>query len=128
MSLSFTPYIREAAHGRWNFPAEARDSEDFALNVCNANGSELLLTLGLIPMPNGDVMPIDVFANLVTAALRRHLGRRSPEIPTTREVVPGEITIIYPGREEGYIERRLHDLASLVQRSRCIGATHIGWQ
>ncbi len=37
------------------------------------------------------------------------------------------MTVVHVGRDEGYIEKRLGDLAALIQRSRAIGATHIGW-
>jgi hypothetical protein len=35
--------------------------------------------------------------------------------------------MIFGGRAEGYVERRLADLTALVQTSVQVGATHIGW-
>jgi len=72
-------------------------------------------------------MPINAFSALVTAALRRHLGQRSPAIPPVEDTEPGRMTINHLGRAEGYLERRLGNLASLIQRSRLLGATHVGW-
>ena len=37
------------------------------------------------------------------------------------------MTIVHIGRAEGYVERRLSDLARAIQRSRTIGATHFSW-
>jgi hypothetical protein len=89
--------------------------------------SRPLLALGLEPTSYGDVIAIDVFSNLVTAAMRRQLGKRSPELPTIEDSEPGRMAIVHVGRVEGYIERRLGDLARAIQRSRTIGATHFSW-
>jgi hypothetical protein len=103
------------------------DQDEFEVDVCNANALDLLLTLGLEPASYGDVIAIDVFSNLVTAALRRHLGKRSPKLPTVEDVKPGRMTIIHIGRNEGYIERKLGALMTAIQRRREIGATHFSW-
>ena len=63
----------------------------------------------------------------MTAALRRHLGKRSPEPPTVEDAQPGRMTIIHIGRNEGYIERKLGALITAIQRGREIGATHFSW-
>lgn len=128
MTVCFTPYVRDPKRNCWVLPHIGReDHEDFELDVCNANAVDLLLTLGLEPASYGDVMPIDVLSNLVTAALRRHLGTRSPELPTIEDAQPGRMTMIHIGRNEGSIERKLGALAKAIQRSREIGATHFGW-
>jgi len=128
VSIDFTPYIRDAERDLWLLPDAARVEPDaFEMNVSNANGVDLLLALGLAPKTSSDPMPIDAFAGLVTAALRRHLGRRSPEQENVTDNADGRMTFVYCGRPEGYIEDRLGDLARLIQRSRAAGATHIGW-
>jgi hypothetical protein len=127
MSVSFLAYVRDDARDLWVMPALARDNADtFEVSVSNGNAVELLLALGLSPEPDG-IFTLDAFSGLVTAALRRHLGQRSPEIAPAEYAEPGKMTMIHLGRSEGYIERRLGDLACLVQRSRLAGATHIGW-
>ncbi|MGB5083353.1 MAG: hypothetical protein WBO09_01835 [Methylocystis silviterrae] len=79
MSISFLPYVFNSERGRWDFPdASDRDPESFELNVSNANGADLLLVIGLDPDVERAPLPIEHFSSLVTAALRRHLGRRSP--------------------------------------------------
>ena len=115
MTINFMPYLRDAAHDVWTIPPTARD------------GADLLLALGITPEPNGGVLPIEAFAGLVTAALRRHLGRRSPERASFIDAEPGKMPLIYLGRREGYIEERLGDLARLVQHARGASATHIAW-
>ena len=128
MTVCFSPYVRDGNHGNWRLPHIGRpDQEDFEVDVCNANAVDLLLTLGLEPASYGDVIAIDVFSILVTAALRRHLGKRSPELPTVEDREPGRMTIIHVGRTEGYIERKLGALMTAIQRARDIGATHFSW-
>ena len=128
MTVCFTPYVHDAGNDSFALPHSGhKHQEDFELDVSNANAVDLLLALGLNPSPNGGVMPIDSFANLVTAAMRRHLGSRSPELPAVEDAQPGRMTMIYLGRDEGYIERKLSALAKAIQRSRTIGATHFGW-
>ncbi len=97
------------------------------INVSNANGADLLLAIGLDPYADYSPMPIDAFSAIVTAALRRRLDQRSPELETGIDQQPGRMTIINCGRREGYIEERLGKLAALVQQSRAADATHIGW-
>ncbi len=127
MSISFLPYVRDGARDMWVIPALARDHSDaFEVSVSNLNAVGVLLALGLSPEPAG-IFALDAFSCLVTAALRRHLGQRSPETASAEQAEPGKITMIHLGRSEGYTERRLGDLAGLVQRSRLAGATHIGW-
>ena len=128
MTVCFAPYVRDADRDVWALPHIGRpDQEDFEVDVCNANAVDLLLTLGLEPASYGDVIAIDVCSNLVTAALRRHLGKRSPELPTVEDSEPGRMTIIHIGRNEGYIERQLSALMKAIQRGREIGATHFSW-
>ena len=89
MTITFMPMINDPATSGWRMPDAARtDSERFEVNVANANGDDILLALGLVPEPCGQ-LPLDAFAGLVTAALRRHLGQRSPEVPTVTDAAPG---------------------------------------
>ena len=128
MTVCFTPYVRDEKREAWVLPHIGRsDQDEFEVDMCNANAIDLLLTLGLEPTSSGDVIAIDVLSNLVTAAIRRHLGKRSPELPRVEDKAPGRMTIVHIGRAEGYIERRLGDLARAIQRSRTIGATHFSW-
>jgi hypothetical protein len=128
MTVCFAPYVRGASSDAWVLPHFGRpDQEEFEVDVCNANAVDLLLALGLEPASYGHVIAIDVLSNLVTAAMRRHLGKRSPELPTIEDSEPGQLAIVHIGRVEGYIERRLGDLARAIQRSRTIGAKHISW-
>lgn len=128
MAVSFHPYVFDPQRRLWVFPAAAQtDPEAFDTCLTNSNAVDLLLALGLQPDPVGGPMPLEQFANLVTAALRRHLGYRSPEIPPFCDQREGQMTVVTLGRREGYIEERLGELAILLQRSRAAGATHIGW-
>ncbi len=96
------------------------------ISLSNANGVDVLLAIGLEPEPAG-IIPLSAFAGLITAALRRHLDRRSPAIETTSDCAPGRLTMIECGRREGYIEAQLGRLARLSQTGVTVGATHICW-
>jgi len=127
MPICFKPYVRDDAPGGWKVPREAQQNvDDFDVNFTNANAYDVLATLGLRPQPG--MLSINAFGNLVTAALRRDLGRRSPAIPRSADRKSRDIIVINHGCAEGYIEARLGNLAGLVQRSRTINATHIGWR
>jgi hypothetical protein len=120
MSISFRPATAAAGQLR------TLDGDDtHELNVSNANGHELLLVLGLAPEPCGE-LPIATFRNLVTASLRRHLGRRSPARPGHVDS-SGGATVIHPARREGYVEERLSDLARVAAAGQAAGATHLVW-
>ena len=131
MTVTFVPYSAPEADGHfWRWPAACQhDPERFTLELNNRNAADALARLGY---PDetwlDEPLRIDEFAKLVTRALRRSLGKRSPAL-LSHELPPisGGATFIEGGREEGYIERRLYDLAMLVARAREVGATHIGW-
>jgi hypothetical protein len=128
VSICFGPHFQDGGSFRCVLSPAARDNPDeYELSLANGNGVAILLALGLPPEPMGGPVAIDAFAGLVTAALRRHLGHRSPEIPTHADTGARRATIVHLGRREGYVEERLGDLARLVHRCRAIGATHIGW-
>jgi hypothetical protein len=107
-------------------PAAASGNEDLEACVANANAVDLLLALGLQPEPAG-MLAFEAFSGLVTAALRRHLGYRSPSLPAEDDVEPGKMTVTFAGCAECYIERRLGELAVVIQRSRPFNPTHFGW-
>lgn len=128
MTINFTPYAHDVARDIWTIPPTARDAgDDFELSVSNDNGADLLLALGITPEPDCGILTIEAFAGLVTAALRRLLGRRSPERASILGAEPGKMPPIYLDRREGYIEERLRELARLVQHARGASATHIAW-
>ncbi|HUZ92085.1 MAG TPA: hypothetical protein VMU78_09330, partial [Methylocella sp.] len=119
---------RDGNTAHWIVPSEARkDPDAFSLSLSSGNAMDLLLALGLSDTYSEEPWPLAAFANLVTEALRRHLGQRSPELPTVVKHEPGKMRITHLGRPEGYIEQRLIELSALLQRSREAGATHIGW-
>ena len=128
MSICFRPYVHDQIPDIWMVPGAMRDDRDrFELSVSNANGVDLLCMLGLAPEPGGGPVSIEHFAGLVTGAARRHLVHRSPALATVEDVEKGRLTVVLVGRPEGYIERRLGDLMTLIQQSRTVGATHFGW-
>ena len=68
MSICFLPYVHDQVRDIWMVPRAARDDPDsFELSVSNANGADLLCTLGLAPEPGGGPVPIEHFAGLVTS-------------------------------------------------------------
>jgi hypothetical protein len=127
MSISFYPCAYDSDQNLYTvLPAAGDESGDVEFSLCNANGVELLCALGLAPEPTG-VLPIEAFRNQLTAALRRRLNKRSPQLAPAEQVEPGKVTVIFLGRAEGYVERRLGELMERVQRARVVGATHFGW-
>ena len=131
MTVVFAPYSAPDASGQfWRWPdACQHDPERFTLELNDRNAADVLARLGY---PDetwlDDPLPIGEFAALVRTALRRSLGKRSPAL-ATQDLSPirAGMSISDCGREEGYVERRLHDLAMLAVRAREAGATHIAW-
>ena len=71
MSICFLPYVHDQIRDIWMVSGAVRDDPDrFELSVSNANGADLLCTLGLAPEPGGGPVPIEHFAGLVTEAAR----------------------------------------------------------
>ena len=82
MTVSFHPMIYDAQSASWrvvNADGKARDAFEF--NLSNANATDLLAALGISPGENAEPYPIEALSHLVTAALRRRLGKRSPAQP-----------------------------------------------
>ena len=85
VSICFLPYVHDHVRDIWMvLPAGRADRDSFELSVSNANGADLLCTLGLAPEPCGEPVPIEHFAGLVTEAARRHLDHRSPHSRPSR--------------------------------------------
>ncbi len=124
MTISFSVSRYDDRLDIYNWIAGNAGEDEISLS--NANGVDVLLAIGLEPEPAGIVL-LSAFAGLITAALRRHLGRRSPAIETTSDGAPGRLTLIEGGRREGYIEAQLGRLARLSQTGVVLGATHICW-
>lgn len=126
MSISFQPYISKS--NLWVFPEGCLKQPDlYEVNFSNANAYDVLDALGLSMGCDQDPMLIGVFSNILSGTLRKHIGHRSPAIDSIVDERPGQMKMIYLGREAGYIERRMFELAKLVLKSNVIGATHIGW-
>ena len=129
MGISFVARVCDPQSGTLRLPENgAEDPDAFEVNVCNANGADLLRALGLPSAPEGGPAPIEAFRALVTAALRRHLGHRSPALPIrSKGGADGGMAMVSVDRREGYLETRLGDLARMAQRGREAGATHVIW-
>jgi hypothetical protein len=123
MTVSFYPYDFDAVTNR--YVLGGAENETFELS--NANAVDLLSVLGFEDLWSAPPQPIAAFLSRLTAALRKPTGRPSAEIPVTVDETPGQLIVIDCGRSEGYLSRRLHELAILVQQSKKAGATHVGW-
>lgn len=129
MSISFMAYVHNAGDNLWTIaPGCETDDDRFDINMCNANALDVLEALGFPDMSVSDEpVPIEEFLERTTRALRGSIDRPSP----TREVRTNRtdygMAIIIGSRAEGYVQKRLHELAVMARESRAMGATHIGW-
>ncbi|MDD2878362.1 MAG: hypothetical protein PHT60_13885 [Acidiphilium sp.] len=129
MSISFMPYVLNAAKKMWCIPAGCDTDDDrFDINMCNANALDVLEALGFPNMSVSDVpIPIEDFLDRTTRALRGSIDRPSPAMEVRSSQTGYGMAIIIGRRAEGYIQKRLHQLAVMTRESRSNGATHIGW-
>jgi hypothetical protein len=96
---------------------------DDDVNLSNSNGRLVLRSLGIEPDPElCGQLPIVTFLNICRSWLRSNFGTPSLEIET---VVDGNF--IDCGIGEGYINRRVHELAVMAHKGREAGATDIVW-
>lgn len=71
-------------------------------------------------------MEIQPFLALCRQWLQRNIGKRSAELPWTEESGGnGRCTMINAGREEGYLNRRIHELTVMLSAGALLGATHV---
>ncbi len=129
MSISFMPYIYDAASKTWRIPAScATDDDRFCVNMCNSNALDVLEQIGFPDMSVSDEpIAIERFLDRITTALRKSIDRPSPAIETRTTRIDCGMAIIIGGRSEGYVGKRLHQIALMARQSRNVGATHIGW-
>jgi hypothetical protein len=72
VSICFLPYVHDQVRDIWMVPESTRDDPDsFELSVSNANGADLLCTLGLAPEPGGGPVPIEHFAGQVSIGIEK---------------------------------------------------------
>lgn len=129
MSIDFMPYVFEATENMWLIPdACDTDDERFSINMCNANALDVLAALGFPDMSVSDApVPIEDFLDRTTRALRGSIDRPSPAMEVRTSQTGYGMAIIIGARTEGYVQKRLHQLAVMARESRANGATHIGW-
>lgn len=129
MSITFTPYHRDAQSGTWLLPEPCRtDSDAYSLNLANGNALDVLERLGFPDQSVCDApIPLDQFIERTVSVLRQSVGKPSPALETTSTRADCGPVIINCGRDAGYIERRIREIGILARRAREIGATHIGW-
>jgi len=129
MSIDFMPYVFNAAENIWSIPAGCDTDDDrFSINMCNANALDVLEKLGFPETSVSDVpVPIDDFLDRTTRALRGSIDRPSPAMEVRTSQTDYGMVFIIGGRVEGYVQKRLHQLAVMARESRANGATHIGW-
>ena len=96
------------------------------INVCNANAADILNALGLPNKPCGDIA-IDPFLGLCRSWLRANIGKTAPALPGARDKEPGKIEVVFFGRREGYLNEKIHALATMAVQAKEQGATHIVW-
>ena len=113
MSICLQLFVHNATNNLFaSVPAARSNPDDYEVSVCNANGVDLLLALGLALESMSEPYTIDAFAVLATTA----------------SAEPHRMTMIFLGRHKGYVEERLGDLAKLIQRGRAAGTTHFSWE
>jgi hypothetical protein len=129
MSISFHPYVFDAADNTWRIPPACdTDDERFDINMCNANALDVLEELGFPDQSTSDEpVPIEDFLERITRALRGQIDRPSPPLETRTVRTGYGMAIIIGARQEGYVGKRLHQIALMARQSRDAGATHIGW-
>lgn len=129
MSICFMPYVHNAADNLWTIaPGCDTDDDRFDINMCNSNALDVLEGLGFPDMSVSDVpVPIEEFLDRTTRALRGSIDRPSPALEVRTNRTDYGMAIIIGSRPEGYVQKRLHQLAVMARESRAKGATHIGW-
>ena len=120
MSITFYPGFQDSQR-RWVYVESIE-----GLNVCNRNGHDLALALGLI-IDNGmlDPVPIGEFTNRCTGYLRRRLGRPDPAIASHEREQSDGPRWIEAGRGEGYLQLNVKRLLELARAGQAEGATHV---
>ncbi|MCW8309355.1 hypothetical protein AruPA_20235 [Acidiphilium sp. PA] len=129
MSISFMPYVLNTADNVWTIaPGCETDDDRFDINMCNANALDVLEALGYPDMSVSDEpVSIELFLDRTTRALRGAIDRPSPAQEIRTSNTDYGMAIIIGARTEGYVQKRLHQLAVMARESRANGATHIGW-
>ena len=105
-------------------PPENPDYDpDLDLNLSNSNMREVFDELGFGD-PDSNV-PIDEFIAFTTQWLKRHIGKRSAEEPTTVDKSGGGATMIGGGKREGYFNEVIMMMNQIARTGKERGATHV---
>ena len=103
----------------WNFPqGYASDADVEGPHLSNSTAREVLTTLGMNPdFENSEPVKIEVFINLATQWLQKHIGKPSSARTTTVNKTDTGATVYDMGKPQG----RLNDLIlQLSQQARKI--------
>ena len=115
----------------YEFPmAWAKDKELDTPYLSNASMREFLTGLGYSgDFENMSAVPVDEFIGVSTQWLKKNIGKRSPEEPTTIDKNPDGPTMISGGKPEGYMNQqvKLHNELARKIKSKYPEVTHLGF-
>lgn len=104
MSMTFSGYTVDGNR----FNCVEVEMED--INLCNTNARDVSRSLGMnIDATYGDVEPMQIgeFINRCTNFLRARMGHLDPGIPPSEEQDEAGPSVVFFGREEGYLTNRV---------------------
>ena len=103
---------------------------DFHTAPSFSNGNALLVLemLGIDPGESyAGSMEIDPALGIMRGWLRAHINRPSAALAARVKRSAGHATIVDCGVEDGYVNRRVHEIAIMLAAGKVAGATHFCW-
>ena len=111
----------------WTFPdAYADDPSVETPYMSNASMRQFLDALGYDPdFEEASPVPAKEFIARTTQWLQKHIGKLSPEEPTTVDKSGGGATMISGGKPEGYYNEVIKRMNHIARVGKQNGATHV---
>lgn len=130
MSMSFypataTPMVEGNETYTLIAPIHGFESMD-DINLSNSNARAVLAALG-IDADEGGTIDLAAFAGLASSWLQHNIGKRSAEIESIISRGALGATIVDCGLREGYLNEKIHALASMARIGLANGATLMAW-
>ena len=98
---------------------------DLDLHLSNRNMRDVMRALGYELPEGGGVLPIDEVIGRATQWLKRNIDKSSIGTRTITTKCAGGAEFVDVGRRRGYLNERIHNIATIAREGKERGATHI---
>lgn len=100
---------------------------DVSVNMTEGHFLALMHALGYVINEHCGHLPIESFLGVARTWLQCNINRPSHPVAPSEHYGEGGCRMIDLGTRSGFVNRRLHDIVTMLANARELGATYVYW-